>query len=212
MMEVEAVAIVGAERRRHERRPHIPLHRRRPLRRADLLPSPHRPHLLQLRHGPRRRGDLPPRRLPAPQSRGRRPRREWRPPIRRHLRRVRRDGLRYGPSASASPSASRNGTASTSAPTACSSPRGRCRPSPWPSTASSTPADAVIIEAPSFPYAIRYMQTLGAQVHAVPVDGDGMDVDAVERKIDELTTAGYPRQGPSTPSPLSNCPPAPACR
>ena len=52
------------------------------------------------------------------------------------------------------------------------------------------PGDAVIIEAPSFPYAIRYMQTLGAQVHAVPVDGDGMDVDAVERKIDELTAAG----------------------
>ena len=52
------------------------------------------------------------------------------------------------------------------------------------------PGDAVIIEAPSFPYAIRYMQTLGAQVHAVPVDGDGMDVDAVEEKIDELTAAG----------------------
>ena len=52
------------------------------------------------------------------------------------------------------------------------------------------PGEAVIIEAPSFPYAIRYMQALGADVHAVPVDHDGMDVDALEEKLDELDKAG----------------------
>ena len=46
----------------------------------------------------------------------------------------------YGPLRGASPSESRGAMASTSAPTACCSPRDRCRPSPWPSTASSTPA------------------------------------------------------------------------
>ena len=52
------------------------------------------------------------------------------------------------------------------------------------------PGDIVIVEAASFPYALRYMAMAGADVRTVPVDDDGMDVDAVEALL-----AGIDREG-----------------
>jgi 2-aminoadipate transaminase len=50
--------------------------------------------------------------------------------------------------------------------------------------------EVVVAEAASFPYALRYMEMAGAEVRTVPVDGDGMDIDALERLLAELDTAG----------------------
>lgn len=50
--------------------------------------------------------------------------------------------------------------------------------------------DVVVVEAASFPYALRYMEMAGAEIRTVPVDADGMDIDALERLLAELDAAG----------------------
>jgi 2-aminoadipate transaminase len=50
--------------------------------------------------------------------------------------------------------------------------------------------DAVILEASSFPYGMRYMESTGATLATAAVDDDGMDVDEVERRLRELTLRG----------------------
>ena len=43
--------------------------------------------------------------------------------------------------------------------------------------------DIVVAEAASFPYALRFMDMAGAELRTVPVDDEGMDVDALERLL-----------------------------
>ncbi|WP_157220653.1 aminotransferase-like domain-containing protein [Flavisphingomonas formosensis] len=50
--------------------------------------------------------------------------------------------------------------------------------------------DVVIVEAASFPYALRYMAMAGAEVRTVPVDDGGMDVDAVETLLSDIAGEG----------------------
>jgi 2-aminoadipate transaminase len=50
--------------------------------------------------------------------------------------------------------------------------------------------DVVVVEAASFPYALRYMEMAGAEVRTVPVDDEGMDIDALERLLAEVDASG----------------------
>jgi 2-aminoadipate transaminase len=50
--------------------------------------------------------------------------------------------------------------------------------------------DGVMVEAASFPYALRYMEMRGANIAAVPIDQHGMDVDALERQIEAFRAQG----------------------
>lgn len=50
--------------------------------------------------------------------------------------------------------------------------------------------DVVIVEAASFPYALRFMDMSGADIRTVPVDSEGMDVDAIEALIASLKGEG----------------------
>lgn len=50
--------------------------------------------------------------------------------------------------------------------------------------------DAAIVEASSFPYGMRYMESTGAVLATAAVDDDGMDVDEVERRLHELEARG----------------------
>ncbi len=50
--------------------------------------------------------------------------------------------------------------------------------------------DGVVVEAASFPYAVGYFQATGATVLTAPVDGEGMVIDAVERRLREMLAAG----------------------
>lgn len=43
--------------------------------------------------------------------------------------------------------------------------------------------DIVVAEAASFPYALRFMEMAGAELRTVPVDDEGMDVDALEHLL-----------------------------
>ena len=52
------------------------------------------------------------------------------------------------------------------------------------------PGDGVVVEAPSFPYALRYMEAAGGTVLGVPVDDDGMVVEDIEARLDRLETDG----------------------
>jgi 2-aminoadipate transaminase len=52
------------------------------------------------------------------------------------------------------------------------------------------PGDAAIVEASSFPYGMRYMESAGAVLASAAVDDDGMDVDEVERRLEELSARG----------------------
>lgn len=52
------------------------------------------------------------------------------------------------------------------------------------------PGDVVIAEAASFPYALRYMSMAGGDLRTVPVDDDGLDVDALKRLLDEVHADG----------------------
>jgi 2-aminoadipate transaminase len=52
------------------------------------------------------------------------------------------------------------------------------------------PGDGVLVEAATFPYALRYFEMRGAEIRAVAVDGDGLDVDALEDRLKELAAAG----------------------
>ena len=45
------------------------------------------------------------------------------------------------------------------------------------------PGDGVVAEASTFPYMVGYMQATGASVATVPVDSDGMVVDAIEDRL-----------------------------
>ena len=50
--------------------------------------------------------------------------------------------------------------------------------------------DVVIVEAPSFPGSLRAIRSLGAKIESVPVDADGLDVDALEDKLQEIERRG----------------------
>jgi 2-aminoadipate transaminase len=52
------------------------------------------------------------------------------------------------------------------------------------------PGDVVVVEAASFPYALRYMRMAGAEIRSVPVDRDGMDVDALEALVGRVAAEG----------------------
>ncbi|MEZ5077611.1 MAG: PLP-dependent aminotransferase family protein [Solirubrobacterales bacterium] len=52
------------------------------------------------------------------------------------------------------------------------------------------PGDGVLLEAATFPYAMRYMQMRGADVRSVAIDADGIDVDDLERQILEMKADG----------------------
>lgn len=52
------------------------------------------------------------------------------------------------------------------------------------------PGDVAIVEAASFPYALRFMQMAGATIRTVPLDGEGMDIEALERLLAELAAEG----------------------
>ncbi|KAB8145542.1 PLP-dependent aminotransferase family protein [Chloroflexia bacterium SDU3-3] len=49
-----------------------------------------------------------------------------------------------------------------------------------------SPGDTVIIEGPSFLGAVRRFEIAGAKIVTIPVDADGMDIDALEEKLAEL--------------------------
>lgn len=50
--------------------------------------------------------------------------------------------------------------------------------------------DVVVVEAASFPYALRFMEMAGADVRTVPVDEHGMDIDALATLLQEVDAAG----------------------
>ncbi len=52
------------------------------------------------------------------------------------------------------------------------------------------PGDVVLVEAASFPYAIRFFETAGAQIESIPVDSDGMRIDLLEAAITRLKSEG----------------------
>jgi 2-aminoadipate transaminase len=52
------------------------------------------------------------------------------------------------------------------------------------------PGDGVAVEALSFPYMVGYLASTGAEMATVPVDGDGMDVDALEKVLDTFEERG----------------------
>jgi len=52
------------------------------------------------------------------------------------------------------------------------------------------PGDGVVVEAPTFPYAQRYLTMSGADVRTVPVDADGLDVVALEQRLRDMRSDG----------------------
>jgi 2-aminoadipate transaminase len=52
------------------------------------------------------------------------------------------------------------------------------------------PGDTVIVEAPCFIGAVRSFQEVGAKIESVPVREDGMDIDALESMLVDLTQKG----------------------
>jgi 2-aminoadipate transaminase len=48
------------------------------------------------------------------------------------------------------------------------------------------PGDIVVVEQVTFPYAVRYFESRGAEVRSVPIDYDGMNVDALEELVEML--------------------------
>lgn len=52
------------------------------------------------------------------------------------------------------------------------------------------PGDVVVAEAASFPYALRFMQMAGGDLRTVPVDDHGMDIDALERLLEQVKAEG----------------------
>jgi len=57
-------------------------------------------------------------------------------------------------------------------------------------TALLDPGDGVIVEALSYPFMLSYIAGHQADVRTVPVDHDGMDVDAVERQLQAMRADG----------------------
>jgi 2-aminoadipate transaminase len=58
--------------------------------------------------------------------------------------------------------------------------------------ALANPGDVAISEAPTFLGTLRHMQFHGVRIEPVPLDGQGLDVDALETRIRRLETAGTP--------------------
>ena len=54
------------------------------------------------------------------------------------------------------------------------------------------PGDVAIVEAPTFMGGLRPFRQLKAQIEMVPLDGDGLDVDALERLLRHLKDSGTP--------------------
>jgi 2-aminoadipate transaminase len=52
------------------------------------------------------------------------------------------------------------------------------------------PGDGVVVEALSFPFMVGYLAATGAEMATVPVDDDGMDVDALEKAFDTFEEHG----------------------
>jgi 2-aminoadipate transaminase len=52
------------------------------------------------------------------------------------------------------------------------------------------PGDVVLVEAASFPYALRYMTMTGAEVRSVPVDHEGMEVEAIPSILQAIAAEG----------------------
>jgi 2-aminoadipate transaminase len=52
------------------------------------------------------------------------------------------------------------------------------------------PGDGVVVEAATFPFALNYLRATGATVVTAPLDRDGMDVDALEKRLHELKEGG----------------------
>jgi 2-aminoadipate transaminase len=52
------------------------------------------------------------------------------------------------------------------------------------------PGDGVIVEAATFPHALNYLKATGATVVTVPLDDDGMDVNAAEKRLHQLRKSG----------------------
>lgn len=52
------------------------------------------------------------------------------------------------------------------------------------------PGDGVVAEVASFPYMTGYLQTAGAKIYPVPVDAHGMDVEQVERQLQQMQRDG----------------------
>ena len=59
-------------------------------------------------------------------------------------------------------------------------------------TAFVSPGDAVILEAPTFAWAIRIWKMHDAHTVGIPVDGDGLQTDALETKLRQLRREGRP--------------------
>jgi len=54
----------------------------------------------------------------------------------------------------------------------------------------TVPGDTVITESPTYARALELFRALGLRIVGVPVDGQGMDVDALERLLADLAAAG----------------------
>lgn len=52
------------------------------------------------------------------------------------------------------------------------------------------PGDIVLVESPNFPGSMRTFRTFGAEMVSVPMDEQGLRVDALEERLDELAAAG----------------------
>ncbi len=52
------------------------------------------------------------------------------------------------------------------------------------------PGDGVVVEAPSFPYSLRYLEAAGGTLLGVPVDDDGMVVEEIESRLDRFEADG----------------------
>ena len=50
--------------------------------------------------------------------------------------------------------------------------------------------DTVLLESPTFPGTIRVIRSLGTNVESVPVDDDGLNIDALAEKLADLETRG----------------------
>jgi len=48
------------------------------------------------------------------------------------------------------------------------------------------PGDVVAVEATTFPYALRYLQSAGADLRSILMDGAGMNIDALEQLLRQL--------------------------
>jgi 2-aminoadipate transaminase len=52
------------------------------------------------------------------------------------------------------------------------------------------PGDGVVVEALSFPFMVGYLASTGAELATVPLDHEGMDVDALEKVLDGFDERG----------------------